>query len=125
LKLKLILLVFREGVSQGELDVLCEFPDAITAIRAVAQLGAANSILFAHPDVKALLKGVGPKALARIHETLGEGAVVQIKDVAEHREQMPEELQNHPHAYHLIVSRPVRQVPPEGIFEVVRDEPIH
>lgn len=98
MKLKMTLMVFREGEKQGDFDVIAEYPDAIAALNAVAQLGAANSLLFSHPDVEALLKSAGPKSLARIHESMGEGMVVQIKNVVEHREVMPEELRSAPHA---------------------------
>jgi len=61
MKFQMTLLVFREGERQGEIDVVAEFPDVVAAILAVAQLGAANSLLFTHPDVKALYKSLHPK----------------------------------------------------------------
>lgn len=126
MKLKITLLVFREGQKQGEIDLLAEYPDAIAAIRAVAQLGAANSLLFAHPDVKALLRGVGPKALARIQELMPPGTVFQIKEIVEFREEIPEALRNDSRMlYHVAASRPVRKVPPEGLIQALHDGQIH
>ena len=126
MKFQMTLLVFREGEKQGEIDVVAEFPDAVAAIRAVAQLGAANSLLFTHPDVKALHKGLPPKSLARLHETMDPGTVIQIKDVQEYREEIPEELRRDPMLlYHVVASRPVRTIPPEGIIETPHTGPVH
>lgn len=125
MKIQLTLIVFREGQNVGELDVLCEFSDPLAAIRAVAQLGAANSLLYSHPDVRALLEGVPKSGLPRLHERMPAGTVVQIKDVRETREEMPEEIRRSPNAYHLIASRPGRRIPPEGTLHVQRDGTTH
>lgn len=125
MKLKLTLLVFKEGERQGEIDVIAEYPDAVAALNAVAQLGAASSTQAQHLDVQALLRSLSPKSLARFHEQLGEGVVVLVRSVAEHRDVMPEELRSHPHAFHLIASRPKRDIPPEGIIKPVHEGQVH
>jgi hypothetical protein len=126
MKFKITLIVFCEGERQGEIDVLAQFNTTIDALRAVAQLGAANSLLFHHPDMKAILADVPSGALARLHEKMGEGVVVQIKDVAEYHPEIPEELRRDPELmYHVIVSRPRREIPPEGIIDIQRDGQIH
>lgn len=125
MKFLMTLLVFKDGERQGEIELLAEFPDEITVLNAVIQLGAANSQLRDHPDVKAMLRGAGPKSLARIHEGMGEGMSVQIKKIARHHEPMPEALRRHPNAFHIMASRPVRKVPAEGIVESVHEESAH
>ncbi len=126
MKFMLTLMVFREGENQGEIDVLCEFPDALAALRAVAQLSAANSLLYTHRDVKALLKGLPKGALAHLQKGMGEGIVVQIKEVREYRPEIPEELRANPRLmYHLAASQLPRKVPPEGIFEVQYTGQVH
>lgn len=116
MKFRMTLLVFRDNDSQGELDVIAEYPDAIAALNAVAQLAAVNSRLSSHPLVKALLMDLSPKALARLNETMGEHVVIQIKEITEYSEVMPEALRRNPHAFHIIASRPVRKIPPEGLI---------
>lgn len=125
MKIQMTLMVFCEGTKQGEFDVIAEYPDAIAALNAVAQIGAVNSTLSSHPDVRALLEGVGPNSLARIHESMGAGTVVQIKKIVEFREEMPEELRTNPHAFHIIASRPKREIPSEGIVTPVQTGQIH
>lgn len=121
MKFQMTLLVFKKGVRQGELDVIAQYPDATAALEAVIQLGAANSLLYHHPDVKALLKDVPLSALARIHESMEPGTVVLLKSIAQCKEVMPEELRTSPHAFHIMASRPKRKIPREGIIETLHD----
>lgn len=121
MRLKITLLVFTEGVHQGDLDLIAEYPDPIAALTSVAQLGAANSQSMYHPEVRKLFEDLPPSALARLHERLAPGSVVQIMSITEHREMMPEELRNSPNARHIIAARPAPKIPPEGIFKTLND----
>lgn len=124
MNLKLTLIVFRGGVNQGELVVTAQYPDPIAALNAVAQLGAAHSLLSTHPDVQRVFSHLSPGSLARIHERMG-GGVVQIKEIAQYTQPMPEELRISPNALHIMLSRRDRTIPPEGILTLVHEGRIH
>ena len=126
MKFCMTLLVITEGETRGEIDVLCEFNTPLDAIRAVTQLGTANSLLFSHPEVRKLFTNLPPTALARLHEHYRMGTVLIVKDVREYKLEVPEDLRRDPELlYHVIASRSRKKIPPEGLITTPDNVTVH